>query len=86
MSTHLAGSALGHFEEGERLSLNGDFWGAVSQYDLALKLAPDNADTWWRKGDCLAQLRQSEATECWETAARLDPEFKKMLDRRRGQS
>lgn len=74
------------FEDGERLSLDGDFWGAVERYDRALKLEPNNAVLWWRKGDCLAQLGQSEATQCWETAARLAPYYKDLLAELRGKS
>lgn len=77
-------TAQAYFEEGERLSLDGSFWEAVAQYDRALKLEPDVAFLWWRKGDCLAQLGQSEATQCWETAARLDPYYGDELVRLRG--
>ena len=51
---------------------------AISYYDRALELEPDNEVTWYSKGYLLIILRKyEEAIECFDKALKIDPKFVK---------
>jgi len=53
---------------------NGDFETALSYFDQALLLKPDDPDLWNHKGIVLRSLgRYNEASECYNKSLRLDP-------------
>jgi len=53
---------------------NGDFEKALSFFDQALLLNPDDPDLWNHKGITLRSLgRYDEASECYNKSLQLDP-------------
>ena len=53
---------------------NGDFENALSFFEQALLLKPDDPDLWNQKGVVLRSLgRYDEASECYNRSLQLDP-------------
>jgi len=53
---------------------NGNFEDALSFFEQALLLNPDNPDLWNQKGVALRSLgRYDEASECYDKSLQLDP-------------
>ncbi len=53
---------------------NGNFEQALSFFDQALLVKPDDPDLWNNKGTALRSLgRYDEATECYNKSLQLDP-------------
>ena len=53
---------------------SGDFENALSFFEQALLLEPDNPDLWNQKGVALRSLgRYDEASECYNKSLQLDP-------------
>ena len=53
---------------------DGNFENALSFFEQALLLAPDNPDLWNQKGVVLRSLgRYNEASECYKKSLQLDP-------------
>ena len=53
---------------------NGNFEDALSFFEQALLLNPDNPDLWNQKGVALRSLgRYDEASECYNKSLQLDP-------------
>ncbi len=53
---------------------NGDFENALSFFEQALLLKPDDPDLWNQKGVVLRSLgRYDEASECYNKSLQLDP-------------
>ena len=53
---------------------NGDFENALSFFEQALLLKPDDPDLWNQKGVALRSLgRYDEASECYNKSLQLDP-------------
>jgi Flp pilus assembly protein TadD len=53
---------------------NGDFENALSFFEQALLLQPDDPDLWNQKGVVLRSLgRYDEASECYNKSLQLDP-------------
>ena len=53
---------------------DGNFEDALSYFEQALLLKPDDPDLWNQKGDALRSLgRYDEASECYNKSLQLDP-------------
>ena len=53
---------------------NGDFENALSFFEQALLLKPDDPDLWNNKGIALRSLgRYNEASDCYNKSLQLDP-------------
>lgn len=64
--------------KGKRLLIEGNFEDALSYFEQALILAPNNDTLWNQKGAALRSLgRYDEALECFNRALELDPSDKK---------
>jgi Flp pilus assembly protein TadD len=65
-------------EKGARLLLDGNFEDALSYFEQALILEPQNSTLWNKKGSALRSLgRYDEALECFNRALELDPSDKR---------
>ena len=61
-------------QNGSKNIQNGDFEKALSFFDQALLLKPDDPDLWNHKGIALRSLgRYDEASECYNKSLQLDP-------------
>jgi tetratricopeptide (TPR) repeat protein len=61
-----------YVEHGNSLDNQGEFEKAVTAYDSALEIVPDDADVLFDKGQTLVKLgKVPEALECFETATRM---------------
>ena len=54
---------------------------AITCFDRAIQINPNDADAWYHKGWCLSQLnRREEALACFAEANRLKPSNKQFAD------
>ena len=61
-------------QNGVRNLQDGDFKNALSFFEQALLLKPDDPDLWNQKGVVLRSLgRYDEASECYNRSLQLDP-------------
>ena len=61
-------------QNGVRNLQDGDFKNALSFFEQALLLKPDDPDLWNQKGVALRSLgRYDEASECYNHSLQLDP-------------
>ena len=61
-------------QNGIRTLQDGDFEVALSFFEQALLLNPDDPDLWNQKGVALRSLgRYDEASECYDKSLQLDP-------------
>tara|TARA_B100001540_G_C15350549_1_gene436663 strand:+ start:110 stop:337 length:228 start_codon:yes stop_codon:yes gene_type:complete len=61
-------------EKGTENLQEGDFESALSFFEQALLLEPENPDLWNQKGIALRSLgRYDEASECYNKSLQLDP-------------
>ena len=61
-------------QNGIRNLKNGNFEDALSFFEQALLLKPDDPDLWNQKGVALRSLgRYNEASECYDKSLKLDP-------------
>ena len=61
-------------QNGVRNLQDGDFKNALSFFEQALLLKPDDPDLWNQKGVALRSLgRYDEASECYNRSLQLDP-------------
>ena len=61
-------------EKGTENLQEGDFESALSFFEQALLLEPENPDLWNQKGITLRSLgRYDEASECYNKSLQLDP-------------
>jgi Flp pilus assembly protein TadD len=61
-------------ENGTQNLRDGDFESALSFFEQALLLEPNNPDLWNQKGVALRSLgRYDEASECYNRSLQLDP-------------
>ena len=61
-------------QKGKKCLENSDFEDALSFFDQALLLKPDDPDLWNQKGVVLRSLgRYDEASECYNKSLQLDP-------------
>ncbi|MBM3904846.1 MAG: tetratricopeptide repeat protein [Thaumarchaeota archaeon] len=64
-------------EKGSKLLLEGNFEDALSYFEQAVLLEPQNPQTWNKKGSTLRSLgRYDDALECFNRALELDPSDK----------
>lgn len=69
-------TATTYVKQGNALYLESALEDAISLYDKALQLEPDNAQAWFRKGATLAKLQQwSDAIAAYDTALQHQPNF-----------
>jgi len=65
-------------EKGSVLLFEGNFEDALSYFEQALILEPQNSTIWNKKGSALRSLgRYDDALECFNRALELDPSDKK---------
>ncbi len=65
-------------EKGSRLLLEGNFEDALSYFEQALILEPQNPEIWNKKGSALRSIgRYDDALECFNRALELDPSDKR---------
>lgn len=77
-------SAYAHNNLGNLLRQQGDFDGAIRQYQAALRLKPDYAIALANLGDMYARKGMyAEAVRCYEEALRLDPNLPRLRERLR---
>ena len=61
-------------QKGTKNLQEGDFESALSFFEQALLLEPENPDLWNQKGIALRSLgRYDEASECYNKSLQLDP-------------
>ena len=61
-------------QKGKKCLKNSDFEDALSFFDQALLLKPDDPDLWNAKGIALRSLgRYDEASDCYNKSPELDP-------------
>ena len=61
-------------QNGNKNLKDGNFENALSFFEQALLLKPDNPDLWNQKGVALRSLgRYDEASECYNRSLQLDP-------------
>ena len=69
-----SGDAVAHYSRGACHAQLGNLAGAVSDFDAAIRLAPDNADPWYNRGLTYAEMGEPlRAVEDLSRAIELEP-------------